>query len=110
MTRSRQIISLEKGDGPEYDDTHSVSNYTYSTPSYSRRVEVKQSQFLGTFHKNYPVRITIDSDATHICATITKSFQIALQAGGQSPLTVVRETTLSMTRNGHNFSFEGLVV
>ena len=43
-------------------------------------------------------------------AEIHKSTQSAHQADGSSPLSVVGETSLKFTRDGHEFLFEGLVV
>jgi hypothetical protein len=88
--------------------------------SIARRVEVRQSPYINTFYHHHPLRITIDSGAEtnmirecvakYIGAIITKSSQIALQADGQSPLQVVGETRLSLTRDQNVFVLEALVV
>jgi len=43
-------------------------------------------------------------------AKIQKSAQSARQADGSSPLQIVGETRLTLTRDGREFQFEGLVV
>ena len=72
------------------------------------------------FYHHHMVRATLDtgaetnmiraSFATYIGAPITKSTQIAVQADGKSPLSVVGETHLIITRDNRSFTFEGLVV
>ena len=95
------------------------SNPQFSLPS-SHRVQIGPSPFLNVFHNHHPLKITIDSGAetnmikttiaNHIGAPITKSTQLALQADGQSSLTVIGETKLEVTRDTHTFFLEALVV
>ena len=95
------------------------SNPQFSLPS-SRRVQIGPSPFLNVFYNHHPLKVTIDSGAetnmikttiaNHIGAPITKSTQLALQADGQSSLTVIGETKLEVTRDTHTFFLEALVV
>ena len=88
--------------------------------STTLRVQIRQSPYMDTFHDHHAVRVTIDSGATgnmirettakRLGVTIRKSSQSAHQADGSSPLVVVGETSFSLTRNGCEFHFEGLVV
>ena len=89
-------------------------------PAISRRVQVKQSPYINTYYSHHPIRVTIDSGAEinmirtaltkYIGAEITKSSQIALQVDGHSPLTVVGETRITLTRDNKSFLLEALVV
>ena len=74
-------------------------------PRTQRRVQVKQSPYLDTFCKQYPICDTIDSGAesnlfkssvARVGAKITPSTQTALQADGSTPLNVHGETTLTV--------------
>lgn len=88
--------------------------------SSTRRVQVRQSPYLHVFHQQHSMRITIDSGAEtnmiresvarHIGAKISKSSQLAFQADGHSPLTVIGETRLIMCREHKQFILEALVV
>ena len=79
-----------------------------------------QSPFFSVFNQHYTVTVTVDtgaegnfirqSMARTLNANIRKSSQSAHQADGASPLYVVGETTLTSTRDRHDFLFEGLVV
>ena len=51
-----------------------------------------------------------ESTVNKLGCTIQKSTQSAHQADGSSPLKVVGETALTLTRNDHQFQFKGLVV
>ena len=50
------------------------------------------------------------SIAQFLGAVITKSSQVACQADGKSPMTVVGETRMIFTRDSHQFVFDALVV
>ena len=50
------------------------------------------------------------STAQSVGAKILRSNQITLQADGLSPLAVVRETNMMITRDGHKYILEALVV
>ena len=72
------------------------------------------------FYKHHPLRVIIDSGAETnmiresvaiaIGAKVTASSQIAFQADGHSPLAVKGETKITLTRDGHQFTLEALVV
>jgi hypothetical protein len=99
---------------------HTVQDQPNSETPNTHRVQVCQSPYFNAFHKHHAVRITVDSGAEgnlirertakSLNANIRKSTQSAHQADGSSPLAVIGETTLTFTRDGHNFRFEGLVV
>ena len=81
---------------------------------------VQQSPYMDTFYIHHPICVTIDSGAEtnmihasvarYVGAKITKSTQIALQADGQSPLVVVGDTRLALSRDNKMFTLEALVV
>lgn len=83
-------------------------------------VAVKQSPFFHAYYQNQPLKITIDSGAEtnmikerlarQIGISITKTSQQATQADGQSPLTIIGETRMNLTRNSKCFFLEALVV
>ena len=83
-------------------------------------VSTKQSPHFKAFYKQYPVKITLDSGveismikasvAQHIGTVITKSNQSALQANGITPLAIVGETPIVLSRDNLNLILDGLVV
>ena len=89
-------------------------------PPVTRRVNVSQSPFLHAFYSHHPLRLTINTGAErnmmraslarHIGAKVTKSSQTTLQADGRTPLTVLGETRLPLTRHGRPLTLEALVV
>ena len=86
----------------------------------ARRVNVTQSPYLHVFFNEHPFRLTIDTGAetnmikaslaSYIGASITKSSPQALQSNGHTPLTIVGETRLSLSRNDRTLTLEALVV
>ncbi len=96
----------------ELDDPH--------RPKSVRRVKIEPSPVLSTFFEHHKLNITIDSGAEAnmikhsvaigIGAKITKSTQSAHQADGASPLKIVGETKIIITRDSHEFILEALVV
>ncbi len=100
---------------PHYEPDHSVSHHTVT-----RRVNVTQSPYLQAFFNHHPLRLTIDTGAetnmikaslaSYIGATISKSSQLALQADGRTPLSIIGETRLLLSRNGRPLTLEALVV
>ena len=86
----------------------------------SRCISTKQSPYLKVFHKHHPLHITLDSGAeismikhsvaSRIGASIKKSNQSALQADGVTPLNILGETHLTLSRDSHSLSLEALVV
>ena len=115
MSRARLIAALDEelSDLSISEDVITESEFSTSLTSpaealpSSRRVQVKQSRFLNVFYSHHPLKITINSGAEtnmiresiakQIGAHITKSSQLALQADGQSPITITGETRLAVS-------------
>ena len=84
------------------------------------RVNTKQSPFFKAFYLRYPLRLTLDSGAetNMIRETVAKSIgakicissQLARQADGLTPLNVIGETHLVLSRGGTNLHLDALVV
>ena len=95
---------------PPYCDHNPASH-----PS-AHRVNFTQSPYLHVFFNEHPLRFTIDTGAetnvikaslaSYIGASITKSSQQALQADGHTPLTIVGETRLPLSRNDRTLILE----
>ena len=91
----------------------------YTDTCEVRRVQIKDSPHLNMYVQNTPVHVTLDCGATgnlissdaarRIGASIIKTSQGARQADGSSPLDIIGETRFSLTLDGQNFHFEGLV-
>ena len=72
-------------------------------------MSTKQSPHFKAFYKQYPVKITLDtgaetsmikaSTAQHIGTVIKKSNQSALHADGITPLVIVGETHIMLSRD-----------
>ena len=116
MTRARHIVGL-------YEENISDNSDSEESPEIhasSRRVQVKQSPCFSAFYGHYPIQLTIDSgaetnmscssNAQSVGAKILRSNQIAPQADGLSPLAVVGETNMTITRDRHKYILEALVV
>ena len=81
---------------------------------------VLKSPYFEAFCKHYPVQLTLDTGAEtsmmkssltrSIGAPITKSSQQALQADGLTPLAVVGETRLILSRADKHLALDALVV
>ena len=126
IARARQVANIldESDDEPTelacalVDER--IDNQLSSESSTTLRVQVRQSPYIDTFHDHHTVRVTIDSGATgnmirentakRLNSKIRKSSQSAHQADGCSPLVVIGETDFTLTRDGSEFRFEGLVV
>ena len=126
----KQYMSGKVRQACEYTDEQNVSedeDSDFQTNSSvnlcsntSRRVSTKQSPYLKVFYKHYPVQITLDSGAeismikysvaSRIGANIKKTNQSALQADGVTPLNILGETHLTLSRDNHSLSLEALVV
>ena len=95
-------------------------NHPINHRSATCRVNITQSPYLHVFYNQHPLRLTIDSGAetnkikaslaNYIGCPISKSSQLALQADGRTPLSIVGETRLSLSRNGKTPTLEALVV
>ena len=131
MARARQISAheVDEVDHASYVEptedqfmTSDLQTLNLSGPILpsGRRVHVKHSPYLNAFHIHIAVHITLDSGAEanmikisiaqFLGAVITKSSQVACQADGKSPMTVVGETRMIFTRDSHKFVFDALVV
>lgn len=121
----RQSTCIDSGDEDDDLDEDSdsgmkVSGSTHPVVHSTRRVCTKQSPVFKAFYGHYPLTLTLDSGAEismikqsvadHIGAHITKTNQSALQADGLTPLSVVGETHIVLTRNGNELVLEALVV
>ena len=77
-----------------------------------QRIDVLQSPYIGAFCGHIMVRVTIDSGATgnmirqstavRLGCDIQKSSQSAHQADGSSPVTIIGETSICLTRKNNN--------
>ena len=86
----------------------------------SRRVSTRQCPNFKAFYRQHPLSIILDtgaetsmirsSIARSIGAPIVKSTQHALQADGVTPLAVVGETHLILSRGSKNLALDALVV
>ena len=123
IARARQISEIYDNDDADEDLTCAfVEEELEPAPDSlpTNRIQIRQSPFLDTFYRHHNIRVTIDSGATgnmirESTATamgvkITKSTQAAHQADGSSPLSIKGETTFVLTRDGHQLTFDGLVV
>lgn len=131
MSRVRQVADIE--DAHDYENEPALEDistsppqvpYEYDLPTghhtVTRRVNVTQSPYLHVFFNHHPLRLTIDTGAetnmikaslaSYIGAKITKSSQLALQADGRTPLSIIGETRLLLSRNGQSLILEALVV
>ena len=91
-----------------------------SARSVSRRVSTKQSPHFKAFYKHYPIQLTLDTGAEtsmiksslarSIGAPIMKSSQQALQADCLTPLAIVGETRLILSRAENQLTLDALVV
>ena len=86
----------------------------------ARRVQPHPSPYLPVHCAEHPLRVTLDTGAevnlirapiaAQIGASVINSTQTAYQADGHSRLSVVGETTLSLTRGSHVLTLQALVV
>ena len=103
---------------PEVDDF--VSSPHSSARVVSRRVSTKQSPHFNAFYHHHSLKLTLDTGAKtsmikasvahSIAAPIVKTSQQALQADGVTPLVVVGETHLALSRAGKHLTLDALVV
>ena len=86
----------------------------------SRRVSTSLSPFVKVFYKHHPLTLTLDtgaetsmikaSIARQIGAPITKTTQQVLQADGITPMAVIGETHLTLSRSDLSLKLDALVV
>lgn len=131
MSRVRQVADIEES--PDYENNLACEDIPIFPPTaqyerdpssslytVTRRVNVTKSPYLYAFFNHHPLRLTIDTGAetnmikaplaSYIGAKVTKSSQLALQADGHTPLSIIGETRLLLNRNGRNLVLEALVV
>ena len=83
-------------------------------------MSTKQSPHINAFYRHHPLKLTVDTGAETIMikasvsrtidAPITKTSQQALQADGVTPLVVVGETHLALSRADIRLTLDALVV
>ena len=127
MSRARQVlVEDEEAEFPEYydeqddDQCNQYDEEEQADSPKARRVNVRSSPEFNTFYAHNPLTITIDtgaetnlmreSVAKAINCPIEPSNQVAYQADGSSPLNVVGETHVTLTRDNLTFAFSGLIV
>lgn len=122
MSKARLVLGHDDEDTCSFpsDDDDVPSSQDQVCSSSTRRVNVKKSPSFKVFHNHYPILLTLDSGAEtnmikaatarYIGAPIRTSSQSALQADGITPLTVLGETHIEVTRDGTNMSLDALVV
>ncbi len=118
MTRARLICHIDEE--VSSDEEEGEVELPTTSPTTNRRVQVKQSPFINMFYKHHNLKITVDSGAETnmirescaVCigAKVTKSSQVANQADGFSPLQIIGETRITVTRDHHELVLEALVV
>ena len=125
LTKARQIFGAEHDDDQfdEDDDldqeddqlTQSVNNI-----SLARRVHIQSSPTMKVYSRHHPLCLTLDSGAEtnmikaatakYIGAKIEQSSQTAIQADGETPLTILGEIHITVSRNGRDMALDALVV
>ncbi len=122
LSRTRQAVCEENPTSddsePEPEDYSCCHNHRVKSTTH--RVSTKQSPHLKVFYNHHAVHLTLDtgaetsmiktSVAKQIGANIKKTKQTALQADGITPLSVIGEVHLNMSRNGHTLHLDALVV
>lgn len=116
---AQDVIDDTRLADPENVQEEAEQNELYFDTPDARRVGVVQLPFLQAFYQSYPIQLTLDSGATTnmvksstatcISLPVTPSSQIARQADGCTPLTVVGETHCSVTSGIHTFQLHALV-
>ena len=127
LTKARLTSSLyedvETEDSDSFHPPYAEDTMTRPCPSariVSRRVSTKQSPHFNAFYCQHPLKLTLDTGAEtsmikafvarSIDAPIVKSSQQALQADGVTPLAVVGETHLTLSRAHLTLTLDALVV
>ena len=127
LAKARLTSSLADEDDPTDSvffcppETEDVASPLHSTARIvSRRVSTKQSPHFNAFYGHHPLKLTLDtgaetsmikaSVARSIDAPIVKTSQQALQADGVTPLVVVGETHLTLSRADIRLTLDALVV
>lgn len=97
-----------------------ADNPLVDTPHSARCVNIIQSLYFDVYYQEHHVRLTIDSGATtnmlrasaasNIGLPVSSASQMARQADGITPLNVVREVHVKLTRGQWLFQWDALVV
>lgn len=121
----RKYISKARAIGniADAEDSCATDDEQESSPSKLgklRRVQVEQSPYLNLYHRHIPIQVTLDSGATgnmisetaasRLNMNIVNTRQVANQADGRSPLSVIGEVKSTLSLDKQLFSFEALVV
>ena len=124
MSRARQVMieDMEEEIEEDYEEDEDGSNQQDDFQPTSRcgRVNIRASPEFNTFYHHNSLTITVDtgaetnlmreSVARSINCPIEPSSQVAFQADGITPLNVIGETHVMLTRNDLSFQFSGLIV
>ena len=129
MTKVRTVSGTQDYDSDSENDE--VENQNVEDSSHTHNLRVVSTRLVSTkqsphftcfkaFCKQYPVKITLDtgseismakaSVAQHIGTVIKKSNQSALQADGITPLAIVGETHIMLSKDNTELALDGLVV
>jgi len=127
LANARLASSLDDDDDPTDSDFFCppevedfVSSPHSSARVVSRRVSTKQSPHFNAFYHHHSLKLTLDNGAETSmikasiargnAAPIVKTSQQAPQADGVTPLVVVGETHLTLSRAGKHLTRDALVV
>lgn len=136
LAKARYVPDYESDAGDEEDidhEQHSHEKHSHEQHSHeqhstirdnvlvtARRVDIVQSPYLNVFYKHHPLRLTIDCGATTSmirasCATklrvpISSATQLASQADGNTPLKVLGEIHVKVSRGSSTYDLDALVV
>ena len=120
MTKARQVVvedDTESAEDYQLDDQD--EHFADVTPRIGR-VNVRSSPQFNTFFGHCPLTVTLDTGAeTNLIreslvktlgCPISPSSQVAFQADGSTPLNIKGEIHTTLSRDGLELSFSGLVV
>lgn len=120
LSKARNIIGVDCDDGSDDEQSAGDGDCTGDVSTVACRVNTKQSPFFKSFYRHHPLRLTLDTGAEtnmireavakSIGAKIGKSSQLARQADGVTPLNVIGETHLTLSRDGTDLQLDALVV
>ena len=118
MTKARLIGCGDISDEENSESADETSNQPMV--SQSRRVNIKRSPLFKAFYKQFGLLLILDTGAEcnmikhsvvqRIGATVTRSTQVAFQADGKTPLIILGETRIQLSRKGVDLHLEALVV
>ena len=121
IARTRMVNDVEDPaeDSPSEDDCDADDSPLIDKPA-ARRVDVIQSPCLNVYYGALPVKLTLDTGATTnmVLASFARragipikpAKQAAKQADGITPLKVLGEVHIQLTRGEYTFQLDGLVV